>query len=373
MPRALLLAPIIALALLLCAFAPPSLIDSDHSPTLRIHPAEADPTLFTTAVSAVSAPTALVYDMDAARTLFARAVDMPRAPASLTKLMTALLLLEGGGFDQPVTVQGVDLIGDASMGLQAGEVVTREELLWGLLLPSGNDAAMTAARALGGDPAGFVTMMNERAASLGLTATHFMSPHGLDRDGQSSSARDLLRIAMLNWREPLFRLIVGTAAATVAGHALVNTNELLGPLVGDLEVEVIGVKTGTTDLAGQCLIAAFAQGKRVTFVVVMGSSDRYGDARALYNAVAERYTWFAPRAADFAALNRVPGPDGTTFYLAGAGATPVLLDNWQIGYVQPVRLVDNHEVSTWSHGAVVGRIEWRMGAQVLSTEQLVVR
>lgn len=371
--RILLLILLPALAFCLCGFAPPALIDSDHAPVLRVHLATADPAPFLSAVAAVNAPSVLVYDLAANRTLYARAADTPRAPASLAKLMTVLLALEQGALDQSVTVQGMDLIGDASMGLQAGEEISLEDLLWGLLLPSGNDAAMTIARTLGGDPESFVARMNERAATLNLTETHFASPHGLDRDGQTSSARDLLRIALLNWQQPLFRTIVATAEADVAGHPLSNTNELLGPLAGDPEVEVIGVKTGTTDRAGQCLIAAFSDHERVTFVVVMGSNDRFTDVQAIYHAARQRYVWFEPSAADFNALNRVPTGDGATVYLAGAGAPSLLLEQWQIPLVQPVRILEKGDPATWAHGDAVGRIEWRLGASLLATEQLMVR
>lgn len=372
-PRAPLLFPLLALALLLCGFGPPLLTDSDHSPTLRVNATLANPAPFANAVAAVSAPTALIYDLDANRTLYARAADTPRAPASLTKLMTALLAMETGALDQPVTVQGMDLIGDASMGLQAGEVVTLEDLLWGLLIPSGNDAAMSIARTIGGDPEAFVALMNQRATALNLTATYFVAPHGLDRDGQTSSARDLLRLILLDWQQPLFRDIVRTASIEVAGHPLKNTNELLGPLAGNSNVEVIGVKTGTTDQAGQCLIAAFTSAGRVTFVIVMGSSQRFADAQTLYNAAATRYVWFAPNASHFAALNRITSPDGITHFLAGAGAPAVLLDAWQIPLVQPIRLLDKVDPQTWSRGTVVGHIEWRLGTQLLTSEQLVVR
>ncbi len=371
--RVLLLLSIAALASLLCGFGPPLLTDSDHSPTLRIHPTVADPAAFNAAVDTSSAPTALVYDLNSARILYARDADTPRPPASLTKLMTALLALDAGSIDQSVTVQGIDLIGDASMGLQAGEVLTLEQLLWGLLLPSGNDAAMTVARAIGGDPETFVAQMNERADALNLSATHFESPHGLDRSGQTSSARDLLRIALLDWNHPLFREIVGSASANIAGHPLKNTNDLLGPLAGADDTTVVGVKTGTTDLAGQCLVAAFDDNGQLTFVVVMGSADRFADAQILYRAATERFAWFAPNAADFAALNRLPGPDGEMIYLAGNGAPPILLDAWQIPLVHPVRLIDVTNPEVWDHGAVIGRIEWRLGSQLLTTEQLVVR
>lgn len=364
---------------LLCGFGPPRLTDSDTIPALRILPGSASPAALQGAANSLTAAAALVYDLGSGNVLFEHNAETALPPASLTKLLTALLTFETGNLQQPVTIMGADLVGNASMGLAAGEVLTLEELLYGMLIPSGNDAAGAIARHLGGSVESFVATMNQRAAQLGLTQSHFLTPTGLDRSGQTASARDLLALALLNWREPLFREIVALPNAEVAGHSLKSTNVLLGPLPDLPGVEVIGLKTGTTDAAGQCLIAAFrenagATNERTTFIVVLGSSDRYRDVRSLYAAVHTIYRRHSARASHFAALNRLVTTQGAPIYLRATGQPfTALLRPWQIDQLTPVRILTQPDQTAWLRGAEVGHMEWRLGAQVLARQPLVVR
>lgn len=238
--------------------------------------------------------------------LYAKAPDERVAPASTTKLLTALLVLELARLDQRVTVAPSDISTDpteSSMYLAAGDVVTMEDLLYGMLLVSGGDAARAAGRTIGaallagapGDPlARFMQEMNARAARLGLTNTHFVNPDGNDAEGHFSSARDLLKLASTDLKNPVFARIVGTQQATRTSvdasktFALTNTNGLLGQRPG-----VHGVKTGTTDNAGQCLVTAqwTAHGRIIT--VVLGSTDRYADTVALLDYANAAYRWVA--------------------------------------------------------------------------------
>src|SRR3990172_91439 len=175
--------------------------------------------------------------------------------------MTALLALERGQLDRLVRVDvDASQLGYSSvMGLRPGEELTLEDLLYGLLLPSGNDAALAVAGHLGGSVARFVDLMNQRAAELGLVNTHFANPHGLDAPEHYSSAADLVRLARTAMANPTFAKIVSTRERTVRGklatYELRNTNRLLGTYPG-----VDGVKTGSTDAAGQCLVAAAQRG-----------------------------------------------------------------------------------------------------------------
>ena len=137
----------------------------------RLTPAELRNWSETLAPPEISAAALLVYDVDAEQILFERAMDEALPMASLTKLMTSLLVWEADDLNATVTIEAADLVGGASMGLIAGDRLTVEELLWGLLVPSGNDAAMALARHVGGSVDAFVARMNERAAELGLTAT----------------------------------------------------------------------------------------------------------------------------------------------------------------------------------------------------------
>jgi D-alanyl-D-alanine carboxypeptidase (penicillin-binding protein 5/6) len=314
----------------------------------------------------VSAQALLVYDAETQRILVEELADTPMAPASLTKLMTALLVLEAGNLQATATVVAEDLVGGTVMGLEAGETLTVEQLLWGLLAASGNDAAMTLARHTAGSVEAFVTLMNRRAHELGLRQTTLANPHGLDEDGHVSSARDLLALTLQVWRFPLVQEIVGSASAEVAGKTLLSTNQLLGTLWG-----ANGVKTGTTDAAGQCLIAGIKRNGRQLFMVVLGSLDRYADVRTLYELYHDAGA--APTGDELSVLNRVYGADGQVRFLQPVGALPEEpVDSPappMIGY----RRLDDHNPARWQPGEEVGVLEWRRSGALVATQALVVR
>lgn len=355
-------------ALFLCGFGPPRLADSDVAPRQRLTANELA-NLLAVQPPSLAAHAAMIYDVEAQRILWQQNADMEWAPASLTKLMAALLVLEQGNFAAQVTVTPADMIGAAVMGLQPGETLTVDDLLWGLLVPSGNDAAMALARSSAGTVESFVERMNRRAAELGLRQSRFLNPHGLDEDGHVSSAQDLLTLALLDWQYARFREIVGTASATVAGHELRNTNELLGLYPG-----AIGVKTGTTDMAGQCLVAAIDHGGRVVFLVILGSSDRYDDARKMDAYYDAQFAWFVGNARAEQALNRVYDDTGAVHYLTAVGAAPAqLMRRGELGLVQSRRVLNLPAADAWEKGAVVGQIEWWLGSQRIGEQELVVR
>jgi D-alanyl-D-alanine carboxypeptidase (penicillin-binding protein 5/6) len=256
-------------------------------------------------VPAISARSAIVWDATAGQELYSKAPDERIAPASTTKMLTALLTLEFVPLATQITVDPRDIslpeYDESSMNLLAGETLTSEDLLYGALMVSGGDAARVLARAAGtnllggapGDPmARFMQEMNARVAKWGLKNTHFVNPDGGDAEGQYSSARDLLRIADEALKRPEFARIVGTQATTrqtVDGsrvYELVNTNPLLGTRPG-----VHGVKTGTTDACGQCLVVAqWGVGGRV-LAVVLGSADRAADTTLLLDWLNSAYRW----------------------------------------------------------------------------------
>ncbi|MEZ4614061.1 MAG: D-alanyl-D-alanine carboxypeptidase family protein [Caldilineaceae bacterium] len=273
-----------------------------------------------TAPATLSAAAYLLYDLDANQVIFAENADLALPVASLTKLMTALLVLESGDLQSETTIQGSDLVGGTSMGLVPGEVVTVEDLLWGMLIPSGNDAVTALARHIGGSVPTFVDQMNARATTLGLRKTHFVNPHGLDAENHLSSANDLLILVKQNWDFPLFREIVGTAQTTVGRHQLQNTNELLDTYLG-----TNGIKTGTTDLAGQCLVAGFERNGHQVFAIVLGSTDRYQDMRALHQQYTVGYSWVTGETASISILDRLYTADGQRWYLRTSDLAPSLL------------------------------------------------
>lgn len=352
----------------LTGFGPPQLVDRIYVPTQRVKVGELQqwtahppPT--------VSAEAFLLYDVDANQFLLNQNIHAALPPASLTKLMTALLVLEQAELTASVTVESSDLVGDASMGLRAGESLTLEQLLWGLLIPSGNDAAMALARHVGGSVANFVVLMNERAQALGLAETHFVNPHGLDAAGHTSSAADLLTLTQQLWRYPLFRQIVATSETEVAGHLLQNTNELL-----TVDSNANGIKTGTTDLAGQCLVAGITHEGHQLFVIVLNSRDRYADTQALNAYYRANYTWLDSQQVELTVLNRIYTATGDTWYLRPEGQSGA----WLVRPTDRVRLRSFrrlHLPSTdqpWQSGMPVGVLEWWLDDIVIGTQPLVL-
>lgn len=358
----------VGMSLALCGFGPPKLIDREIAPTQRLTVGELRAWSNAQDVEDISAAAFLVYDLDSDRVLYERNSTTQLAPASLTKLMTALLVFEQGDLDATVTVEARDLVGGATMGLQAGEELTVTDLLWGLLVPSGNDAAMALARHVAGSMSQFVDQMNRRAEELGLAQTHFVNPHGLDAQGHVSSVADLLEITRLLWEYPLFRAIVGTASITQAGHTLVNTNEWLTSFPG-----ATGVKTGTTDAAGECLIASVEHGGRTILVVVLGSTARYDDAERLYRAYESLYRRTAADGRALSVLNRVYDGDGVR-YVQPAGPPPDVLAHAPVGAeLRGFRRLESSLSDEMERGARVGVLEWRMGDVVVATQTLVLR
>lgn len=367
--RRLLLGLLTICAAFLTGFGPPRLTDRELSPTRRLDSADLRALLEAQNEPDISAAALLVYDVDADGILYARAMDEARPVASLTKLMTALLVLEAGNLDAQVTIADDDLIGGAAMGLIAGDTLTVEELLWGLLVPSGNDAAMALARHTAGSADEFTAQMNARADELGLTASAFRNPHGLDESGHVSSAQDLLTLTRLAQEFPLFRTITATAATTVGGYKLENTNELLTTYAG-----TTGVKTGTTDLAGQCLIAEITRDGHPLIIEVLGSRNRYEDVRRLHAYYQANYVWLN---GDFRALdllNRLRDESGTLWYMTAEGDAPQsLVARGAYPGLQAYRRIERPAGSAWFAGMVVGVVEWRLGDQVVGRQRLILR
>lgn len=207
----------------------------------------------------------------------------PLPPASLTKVMSALLILERYRPQALVTVSPAAAAETGTrLGLRAGEQFRGQDLLAGMLLNSANDACHALAEAVGGDEAGFVLLMNRRAAEMGLTDTHFANACGHDQAQHYASVENLARLAELAWLNPVFAQLVATreqVIATADGRRrfpLKNANALLGRYPG-----AIGMKTGFTPLAGKCLIAlAEREGVRV-LLVMLNAPNRWWDATAL--------------------------------------------------------------------------------------------
>jgi serine-type D-Ala-D-Ala carboxypeptidase (penicillin-binding protein 5/6) len=237
------------------------------------------------ALPVIKARSAIVVDLDSHQTLFQLDAHGRHAPASLTKVVTALVALDYLRLDQVVTVPASinQLPWDSTrMGLRVGERLSVRELLDGLFLNSGNDAAITLSEAAMSRSA-FVARMNARAAALGMADTHFVNPIGLDDPAHYTSAADLARAATeLASRFPEVAAIAATPAmalpATPTHHAyrLYNLNDLIRTYRG-----ATGLKTGWTGRAGGCLIATATRDHRQLLVVVMGSPRIFDEAATL--------------------------------------------------------------------------------------------
>ena len=238
----------------------------------------------------VSTTASFLVDMDTGNILENVNGYKPLPMASTTKIMTALIAIESGRLDQPVTITQEELAqvpADASSaGLVAGETFTLKDLLYGLMLPSGDDAALVIADDLGGTTDNFVLRMNLSAQRLRLFQTHYTNPHGLNLIGDQehyTSASDLTRLAEYAMHIPLFAQIVHTqnyilsATQQHRAHNWVNTNTLLESYPG-----LIGIKTGHTDAAGWCLVfAATRKGHHLIGVVLNDPTQQLRDQDAV--------------------------------------------------------------------------------------------
>ncbi len=262
-------------------------------------------------------------------TLAAKAPQRELPMASTTKIMTALVVLENAELTDRMTVTPeADAIEGSTGLLEAGETLTVRQLLTALLVPSGNDAAVTLAEGVAGSQAGFVALMNQTAQRLGLTETHYANPHGLDAPGHHSSVSDMTALAEVAMRDPVFRAIVSNRRAQIPGPGGVGVrryeseNELL-----DIDPEADGIKTGMTDGAGYALVAHArrpALGVEL-YVALIGAPS--SDARALDAKRLLDYGFSQYASADARRLRRrvraragrgPPGPRGALS--GGAGA-----------------------------------------------------
>lgn len=224
----------------------------------------------------LSAAAAILMDADSGEILFEKDAGRCMRIASTTKIMTALVALERAKLTDTITVTASHMVEGSSMYLKPGETVTVEELLYGLMLCSGNDAALALADCCGGLDA-FVQAMNEKAAALGMKDTSFANPNGLDDENHYSTAQDMAVLAAYAAEDPTFRRICSTKTATVGGRSMTNHNKLLRQIEG-----CIGMKTGYTKAAGRTLVScAERQGRRLVAVTLCDGND-WVDHKTLY-------------------------------------------------------------------------------------------
>ncbi len=246
-------------------------------------------------VATLSAQAIYVVDVPSAAVLLTKLPEEPRYPASTTKLMTALVARDSYPLDTFLTVTSEASTAGSVIGLEPGERLPLRDLLSAMLIQSGNDAAQVIADNYPGGETAFMQAMNQKATALHLNNSWFSNATGIDTGGHRSTARDLALLAREVMKDPLLSEIVGTRSETISDelqlrfHQLRNTNALLGSELG-----VIGIKTGTTEEAGEVLIAQFRDQGREVMIVVMGSQDRYADTRRIWQWIQDHYIWNDP-------------------------------------------------------------------------------
>lgn len=239
----------------------------------------------------VYAESVMIVDIRSGRVLYAKNADVRRAVASTQKIITALCVLDAGSLDKRVTVAASDgYCEPTKLGIKAGEVYTRRQLLQVLMIKSANDVARALARDVAGSQAAFAARMNAKCRQLGMRNSHFLNPHGLTEPGQYSTARDMAIAARAAYRSSTIRSLVSTKSFTFRFNSgrtrfLENTNKVLKRLP-----YCNGMKTGTTRASGRCLVSTGQIANRSVVCVVLKSNtpNIWNDSEKLLRWALER-------------------------------------------------------------------------------------
>ena len=284
-------------------------------------------------VCAVSAHSAIVMDAMTGRVLYEKNADDQSLIASTTKIMTALVVCEQCNvLDRmriPKEAVGVE---GSSLYLREGEVLTIQELLYGMMLHSGNDAAAALAIYCGGTVEGFAQLMNDKAHRLGLTGTHFVNPHGLDAPGHYSTARDLAVLAAYAMNNPIFAQTVSTKNLHIGERTLRNHNKLLWQVDG-----ADGVKTGYTKAAGRILVSsATRNGRRLVMVTIHDPNDWQDHKTMLEQGFSQYQMRNILTKGDCVAVTEVAGGDAPQIeLLADADIVYPLAEGEELRFIVP--------------------------------------
>ncbi|QTH44804.1 D-alanyl-D-alanine carboxypeptidase [Cohnella sp. LGH] len=322
------------------------------------------------------AKAAALADVASGRILYSQHGDEPMKIASLTKIMTAIVAIEHGNLEDKVKVSkraaGKE---GSSLYLKAGETITLRNALYGLMLRSGNDAAIAIAEHVGGSVEGFAFLMNKKAEELGLENSHFMNPHGLDEPGHHSSANDLAKLAVYALRNPEFKKIVGTQVRSAPNpndswdYKWVNKNKMLQMYEG-----ADGVKTGYTKQALRTLVSSATRGGQQLVAVTLNDRDDWKDHASLLDygfarfplvrvvgageplkeypfETAEGFAYpFAEEERERLEIRLVPlNPESVQYRLGYRGQLKFMLDGRQVGGV-PLVADAEREASTPKSG-----------------------
>ena len=286
-------------------------------------------------VLGVSAQNAVVLDAQTGRILYEKNADKQGLIASTTKIMTALVICEQCNVLDRMRIpkEAVGIEG-SSMYLKEGEILTIQELLYGLMLQSGNDAAVALAIYCGGTVEGFAELMNDKAHRLGLKNTHFENPNGLDSPGHYSTAKDMAILAAYAMENPIFHKTVSTKSVTAGNRQLTNHNKLLWQLEG-----ADGVKTGYTKAAGRILVSSATRQGRRLICVTMNDPNDWKDHKSLLDSSFSRFqVKEILRAGDCLGYEDLEsGEEGKVALLAGEDFSYSLSEDEEVKVVLPKR------------------------------------
>lgn len=242
----------------------------------------------------INATSSIAIDVNTGAILHEENAHARRQIASITKLMTSLIILEENNLEEVATVSGnADATSGSTMSLKTGEQISLRSLLYGAIINSANDAAVTLAEHNAGSTDAFVEKMNKKAVELGLINTHFSNPIGLDHSQNYSSAYDVSKLAKVAYDDPFIRMTAQIKELNVYStdsgytHSLKSTNDLL-----DSYLKVKGLKTGKTDLAGLCLVSVAENNTGNEIItVVLNSPARFKETKILIDWIFRAYTW----------------------------------------------------------------------------------
>lgn len=249
----------------------------------------------------IASEAAIVVEVSTGRIIYEKNSTKQMYPASTTKIMTAILTIENCNLTDMVTISESALSnipeGYVTCGLVAGEQLSVNDLLYALMLPSANDAAYVLAEHIGGSVEGFSDMMNSKAKEIGCTTTHFVNPNGIHSEDHYSTAYDLYLIANYAMKNETFRTIVATKEYTLPAtekyqsndRVLKTTNNLLEESSNSYYKYAIGIKTGYTSKAGDCLVSEAARDS-LEFITVTLNGERFTDTKKLFNYAYDNYT-----------------------------------------------------------------------------------
>lgn len=320
---------------------------------------------------------AILMDARTGEILYEKSSRERNAPASTTKIMTAILALESGRLDDPVRVSlRAAATRGSSMHLFAGQIITLRELITGLLMRSGNDAAVAIAEHLAGSAEAFVVKMNLRARDLGALSTQFRNPHGLSAPGHYSSAYDLAILARYALANPAFAAIVSSKEISIdwldrRGREkdvnLRNTNKLLWMLE-----EADGVKTGTTGEAGPCLVSSATRGNHKLIAVVLHDHARWYDSMQLLKYGFDNYDLYE-YCDQGALIATLPVEGGLAAEVDAVAANPAALTIAAADYAKVSAEVDMPKTirAPVYQGQKVGEIVFFVGDKAVKTVDIV--